>query len=146
MKTKIIIAALILFLTIGIVVATDVNNLKCPDGWDSFGDGNYYEIGDQPEISDGRNMMIMKYDDSCADFFENITDENYYVFKNVDNSYNYTDWDYSDEGCFEVVEIDGNQYLLHFSTNIENDYPDKLNVYESMLKFNELNNLKPIAV
>ena len=147
MKYRILIGALLLFLTVGMVVATDVNNLKVPDGWESENNGNYHEIGERSGVSSGRNMMIMEYNDAnCGDFFENGTDE-YYIFKNADGSYNFTDWILNrDEGCFEVVEIDGQQYFLIFSSNIDNDYTDKPFVYDSMLEFNKLNGLKPVEV
>lgn len=138
---------MLMFLVIGIATATDVNNLQVPDGWESIGGGSYHEIGDSPGEGSGRNMMIMEYTDSnCDEFFENGTDD-YYIFKNDDGSYNFTDWTVNrDEGCFEVVEIDGNQYFLFFSTNIDNDYSSELSIFDVMLEFNKLNDLKPIAV
>ena len=147
MKVKIIIGVLLIFLVIGIAAATDVDNLKVPEGWESIGDGSYHEIGDSPGEGSGRNMMIMEYTDSnCNEFFENGTDD-YYIFKNDDGSYNFTDWTVNrDEGCFEVVEIDGNQYFLFFSSNIDNDYSSELNIFDVMLEFNKLNNLTPIEV
>ena len=148
MKSKgIIIAITLLILTIGIVAATDVNNLKVPDGWESTGSGNYHEIGDSPGQGSGRNMMVMEYNDAnCGDFFENGTDD-YYIYKNSDSSYNFTDWVVGgQEGCFEVVDVDGKQYLLFFSSNIDNDYSGKMSIYDTMLEFNKLNNLKPVEV
>ena len=147
MKVKIIIGVLLIFLVIGIAAATDVDNLKVPEGWESIGDGSYHEIGDSPGEGSGRNMMIMEYTDSnCNEFFENGTDD-YYIFKNDDGSYNFTDWTVNrDEGCFEVVEIDGNQYFLFFSSNIDNDYSSELSIFDVVLEFNKLNNLTPIEV
>ena len=147
MKVKIIIGVLLMFLVIGIAAATDADNLKVPEGWESIGGGSYHEIGDSPGEGSGRNMMIMEYTDSnCNEFFENGTDD-YYIFKNDDGSYNFTDWTVNrDEGCFEVVEIDGNQYFLFFSTNIDNDYSSELSIFDVMLEFNKLNNLTPIEV
>ena len=147
MKWKILTGFALLFLIIGIVAATDVNNLKVPEGWESTNNGNYHEIGDSPGAGNGRNMMVMEYTDAnCNDFFENGTDD-YYIFKNEDGSYNFTDWTVNrDEGCFEVVDIDGKQYFLFFSSNIDNDYSSELGIYDIMLEFNKLNDLKPIAV
>ena len=149
MKTKIIIGTLLLFLIIGIASAADVNNLKCPDGWEHVTKGNYRELGDTPNgPGSGRNMMAMEFTQAnCGDYLENDTSENYFIFKNSDNTYNYTDWTLnSDEGCFEVVDIDGKQYFLVFSSNIENDYSGKLNIYETMLEFNKLNKLTPVQI
>lgn len=143
---KIVTAITILFLVMGIVTATDIDNLKCPNGWEAIGGGSYHGIGDSQGMGNGQNMMIMEYTPAnCGDFFENVTDESYYVYQNDDNTYNFTDWEYgNEEGCFEVVEIDGKQYFLIFSENIDNEYD--VSIYDVMMEFNELNNLKPIAV
>ena len=148
MKWKILIGVGILFLLIGACYAADINNLKCPNGWEHVNKGNYRELGTDPGAGSGRNMMAMEFTEAnCGDFLENNTDENYYIFKNSDNTFNYTDWTLNrDEGCFEVVEIDGKQYFLVFSSNIENDYKDKPGINDIMLEFNKLNNLKPVAV
>ena len=146
--TKILIGIGILFLLIGVVTATDINKLKTPEGWEPTSNGMYHEIGESSGAGSGRNLMIMNYTpDTCGEFFENVTSENYFVFKNPDNTYNYSDVVVNrDEGYFEVVEIDGNQYFLLFSSNIDNDYTSKLSLYDAMLEFNKLNGLKPIAV
>lgn len=147
MKTKIIIGILILFLTIGIVCATDINNLKCPDGWKAIGGGSYHEEGDSPGQGSGRNMMIQKYDDSFKEeFFNNVSSDRYYVFSNGDNTFNFTDGSNQDSGCFEVVEIDNTKYFLIVSIVDSADIKDGLTSYDFLLNFNKLNNLEPIAV
>ena len=50
---KIITALTILFLFIGMVSATDINNLKVPDGWKALGGGSYHEEGDSPGQGSG---------------------------------------------------------------------------------------------
>lgn len=150
MKTsiKLLIGMGMILMIMGMVSATDINNLKMPDGWESIGGGSYHEIGDSPGAGSGRNMMIMEFNDAnCGDFMQNNTEENYFIFKNADGSYNFTDWVLNkDEGCFEVVEIDGKQYFMLFTSNIDKDYSSDKNIYEIMLEFNKLNNLKPIAI
>ncbi len=145
--TKIITGITLLLLIIGVATATDINNLKVPDDWKAIGGGSYHEEGISPGQGTGRNMMIMEYsDDNCRDFFDNGTDD-YYIFKNIDNTYNFTDWTVNnDEGCFEVVEIDGKQYFIIFSVNLENEYDKHVPIYDTMLEFNKLNNLKPVEV
>ena len=144
---KILIGITLLFLVMGIVCATDVNNLKMPDKWESIGSGNYHEIGDSPGAGSGRNMMIMDYTNAnCDDFFKNGT-EDYFIFKNADGSYNFTDAGNDDYGCFEVVNIDGKDYFVWFSTNINFEFDKNTKtIYELMLEFNKLNNLKPVEV
>ena len=132
----------------GIVVATDINNLKCPDGWEHVAKGNYRELGTDPGAGSGRNLMAMEFSQAnTEDYLENNTEENYLVFKNSDNTFTYKDWTLNhDEGCFEVVEIDGKQYFLVFSSNIDNDYKGKPSITDIMKEFNKLNNLKPVEV
>ena len=87
----------------GIVCATDVNNLKMPDKWESIGSTNYHEIGDSPGAGSGRNMMIMNYTNAnCDDFFKNGT-EDYFIFKNADGSYNFTEAKIGRASCRERV-------------------------------------------
>ena len=144
---KILIGITLLFLVMGIVCATDVNNLKMPDKWESIGNGNYHEIGDSPGAGSGRNMMIMNYTNAnCDDFFKNGT-EDYFIFKNADGSYNFTDAGNDDYGCFEVVEIDGHKYFVIFSCGVNVEWKKgDLSCYDLMMEFNKLNNLKPVEV
>ena len=149
MKTwKIIIGISILFLLIGMVSATDINNMKVPDGWKALGGGSYHEEGISQGQGSGRNMMIQESSDSIVDeYTTNVTADNYYVYANSDNTYNYTDGSNQDSGCFEVVDIDGKDYFIVFSTldNVEFT-SDTLTTYELMMEFNKLNNLEPVEV
>ena len=145
--TKIIIGIALLFLVIGIVSATDINNLKCPDGWEAVGGGSYHEIGSSAGSGSGHNMMIQKWDDSFKDdYYQNITEEQYTVMKDANNTFMYIDALNENAGCFEVVEIDGEKYFVNFWTV---DYTDSEKIADTtlfMVEFNQLNNLKPIAV
>ena len=145
---KILIGISILFLLIGSVTATDINNLKVPDGWESIGHGNYHEIGESKGQGSGRNMILQKwYDGLKEEYYNNITEESYYVNNNGDNTYNYTDNMNGDYGCFEVVEIDGEKYFINFWSLINSELKKGAPTnYEVMMEFNKLNNLKPIEV
>ena len=145
---KIITIITITFLLIGIVSATDIDNLKVPDGWKSLGGGSYHEIGDSPGQGNGRNMMIQESSDSIVEeYTTNLTEDNYYAFKNTDNTWNYTDGSNQDSGCFEVVKIDGKDYFVVFSTADDVEFTsDTLTTYELMMEFNKLNNLDPVEI
>ena len=147
---RIIIGITILFLLMGIVVATDINDLKCPDGWENVNHkGNYRELGDTPNgPGSGRNLMTMEFTSAnCDEFLTNDTSENYFVYKNSDNTFTFNDKMMNhDEGCFEVVEIDGKQYFLIFSSNTDKSYNGKPSISDIMMEFNKLNNLSPIEV
>lgn len=145
---KIIATISILFLLIGVVSATDIDNLKMPDGWKAIGGGSYHEEGLSPGQGTGRNMMIQEmFDDLKEEYFVNHTDEDYYAYPNTDNTFNYTDGMNSDYGCFEVVNIDGKDYFIVFSTNIDYELEEgSPTTYDLMLEFNKLNNLEPVEV
>ena len=147
MKTKILILCFVLFLTIGFVAATDIDNLKVPDGWKAIGGGSYHEEGTSAGAGTGHNMMIQKWDDSFYDeYYNNITEDNYIVMSKGDNIYMYSDGLNSDSGTFEVVEIDGEKYFVNFWTVDDMDSTEIAKTYEFLVEFNELNNFKPVEV
>lgn len=147
MKRKIIIGFTLLLLVIGIAAATDVNNLKVPDGWKAIGGGSYHQQDPLTNGGNGQNMMIQKWDDSFKDeYFQNITAEQYFFVDKGDNTYMYTDGINKDSGSFEVVEIDGTKYFVLFSTVDDLNAEEVAKTYQFMTEFNKLNNLKPIEV
>ena len=145
---KILTAITLLSLLVGMVVATDVNNLKVPDGWEAINDHTYHEKGSDPGAGSGRNMMIEKWYDGLKDeYYNNISEEHYRVIDNGDNTFDYSDAMNDDYGCFEVVEINGEKYFVIFFNMMESDF-DSVNVstHDLIMEFNKLNNLKPIEV
>ena len=147
MKTKILILLLTLFLTIGFVAATDVNNLKVPDGWKAIGGGSYHEEGISEGQGTGQNMMIQKWYDGLKDeYYNNISEDNYIVMDKGNSTYMYSDGLNQNAGSFEVVEIDGEKYFVNFFTN-EDMNPDEIaKTYDCMLTFNVLNGFSPVEV
>ena len=145
--TKIITILTLLLLTIGIAAATDINNMKVPDGWEATGGGSYHEIGDSPGQGSGQNMMIQKWSDSFKEeFYENHTDEQYMVTDTGNNTYMFIDDLNADAGSFEVVEIDGEKYFVLFTTVDNYDTEEIADTSLFMQEFNELNNLHPVEV
>lgn len=144
---KILIGLSILFLLIGMVSATDINNLKVPDGWKAIGGGSYHEEGDSPGQGSGQNMMIEKWYDGLKDeYYQNNTDEQYTVIEDGNHTFMYIDDLNQMAGCFEVVEIDNEKYFVNFWTV---DYRNSEEIADAsyfMVQFNELNNLEPVEV
>lgn len=144
---KILTTFTIFFLLIGMASATDIDNLKMPDGWKSVGGGSYHEEGDSPGQGSGQNMMIEKwYDDLKDEYYQNITEEQYTVTDAGNNTYMYIDDLNAMAGCFEVVEIDGEKYFVNFWTVDNMDVEEIADTSYFMLKFNELNNFEPVEV
>ena len=145
MIKKSILILTLLLLIIGAAYATDVNNLKVPDKWESLGNGKYHEVGDSPGQGSGQNMMIEKWFDGIKeDYYQNNTAESYSVMSNGGNTFLYIDGLNGDSGCFEVVEIDGEKYFVNFYRVAGHSYDGDL--IDVMLEFNKLNNLKPVEV
>ena len=71
-------------------------------------------------------------------------DDDFKMDKNSDNTFNFTDYDHAQHGVGEVVEIDGDRFIVIFwakdTSNVNNtDLISKLN------EFNKENNVVPIA-
>ena len=142
---KIIIGTLILFLLMGMVVATDINNLKMPDKWESVSSGSYHQKDPVTNGGNGHNMMIQKWLDSFKDeWYNNNSAEAYAVKSYGENTYVYADPDTT--GCFEVVEIDGQKYFVNFWTVNNMDVEKIADTSLFMQEFNQLNNLEPVEV
>ena len=144
---KILTKITITFLLIGIVSATDIDNLKVPDGWKSLGGGSYHEEGDSAGQGSGQNMMIEKWSDSFKDeFYQNNTDEQYTVIEDGNHTFMYIDDLNQMAGCFEVVEIDNEKYFVNFWTVEYRNSEEIADASYFMVQFNELNNLEPVEV
>lgn len=147
MKTKILILLLAVFLTIGFVAATDVNNLKVPDGWEAIGGGSYHEEGASEGQGTGQNMIIQKwYDDLKDEYYNNISEDNYIVMDKGNNTYIYSDGLNQNAGSFEVVEIDGEKYFVNFWTADDMNPDEIAKTYDCMVTFNVLNGFSPVEV
>ena len=144
---KILTIITITFLLIGIVSATDIDNLKVPDGWKSIGGGSYHEEGDSAGQGSGQNMMIEKWSDSFKDeFYQNNTDEQYTVIEDGNHTFMYIDDLNQMAGCFEVVEIDNEKYFVNFWTVEYRNSEEIADTSYFMVQFNELNNLEPLEI
>ena len=149
MKTvmKILAGIAILAMIMGAAYATDINNMKVPDGWEATGGGSYHEIGESTGQGSGQNMMIQKWSDSFKEeFYDNHTDEQYTVTDTGNNTFMFIDDLNADAGSFEVVEIDGEKYFVLFTT-VDNYDPEEIaDTSLFMQEFNQLNNLHPVEV
>ena len=129
---KIITAALLLFLLMGICFAANINDVKLPDGFtkqsDHVAKNDKYELSINTYTDDDKDILFTN-----GDGYNVITGE---VNK-------YTDKQVKHEGCFEIVEINGEKTIVEvYYDGLSNQ--DKCVDY--LNNFNELNNLKPIEV
>lgn len=144
MIKKIMLISIILLLTIGIVAAADLNNLKMPKDFKNTGSAGMYSQQDSNGAGTGFNAAITKYTDADADsWLKNDTSDGYVVMKKG-SEYWYTSQ--SDAGVVEVGELDGERYIIVFSTPHVLSSDDIGKCYDFMMEFNGLNNVKPVTV
>ena len=136
MLKKISILAILLIITIGFVSAVE---FQVPDGFTKQSD-EFYTTADNKE-----NINIINFEKEKDFWLENNTEDKYTVVGAENNTYNFTDGMLNDVGVLEVVEVDGEKYIINFWTDegTDNDRTDNL---KQMLEFNKLNKLEPLAV
>lgn len=129
---KIITAALLLFLLMGICFAANINDVKLPDGFtkqsDHVAKNDKYELSINTYTAEDKDILF-------------TNEDGYNVITGDVNKY--TDKQVKHEGCFEIVEINGEKTIVEvYYDGLSNQ--DKCVDY--LNNFNELNNLKPIEV
>ncbi len=152
MYKKVICALLFGFLIIG--AASAANDFKINDGFDEVNE--YYSVNEE----NGMHLCIWDYDDEIIQesYLKNDTD--YRIVPGNDNTYNTTYNGHNslsalmsyirtsniplDHGVLEVAEVNGDKYI--FYTYIEYGSEDDWQIcYDELMKFNENNNIKPLA-
>ena len=140
------------FLIIGCVSAA--NDFKINDGFEVVNE--YYSVNEE----NGMHLCIWDYDDELTQesYLQNDTD--YRITPGDNNTYNTT---YNsqgtlgatisyvnngnislDHGILEIAEVDGDKYI--FYTYIESGSEDDWQIcYDELMKFNENNNIEPLA-
>ncbi len=134
---KIAIGITILILLIGIVSATGINDFKAPNGWDNKGNGAFFSP------NPGEGILVMEYND------ENVKDfiDNEFVTIKKDTSTNimtYKDSDLKQHGSMEIVEVDGNKFIVQSWAGDQSTASDNI-LLSNLYNFNTVNNLTPIA-
>lgn len=135
---KIILGILLLSLIIGIACAAHNNEIfTAPPGLHAMG---YNDFVDEQ----GHNIMIMEYNDKNKQtWFENDTNPEYLVQKYNDTCYIAVD-DENDCYIFEIVEKEGNKYIISSWTP---KGPDETAIIKYNLEeFNKLNQLTPLHI
>lgn len=141
MNKKILILVLATAMLIGAVSAADQSSFKVPTDFEDLGDG-VYVLYDFAKNAD-EILSVVKYNEhDWKDYTTNDTKNNYVVVKDDNNTYNYTDGSVNEIGSFELIEVDGNKFIVDFSKiGAENDFSQ---TYNNLLEFNKLNNVTAI--
>ena len=152
MYKKVICALLFGFLIIG--AASAANDFKINDGFDVINE--YHSINEENDM----HLCIWDYDDEIIQESYLQNDTGYRITPGENNTYNTT---YNgqgilsavmsyirtcsipvDHGILEVAEVNGDKYI--FYTYIEYGSEDDWQIcYDELMKFNENNNITPLA-
>ena len=137
---KILLGISILLLIIGVDSATDIDALKTPDQCQNLKDGcaafdNHID----------RMLYVEKAGDNyVADWFTNTSDMT--VKHMGDNIYSYADTVLETYGYQEIVDIDGEHYMISINQGSKLSPSEENMLLEDMKEFNKVNNLEPIEI
>ena len=144
MNKKIIILILLaVFLTASTVSAIEYTSLKNPTNFKAFDN-----TGLSTKETDGRiELTVVPVNENSIKY---ITGNGEKIDNNI---YKYTDFGYSEkhakfgyEGYAEVVEIDGEQYVVNILFESKMSPGEEKEFLNALTEFNKLNNLTPVAI
>ena len=143
---KILIGISMLLLLLGSAAAFEINSLKTVDDygdWDANGYSNY-------TTNSNRYFLVEKigtFDDDFKDEWFKNHPEYEYTAELVDNNiYKIADNSFKFYGYQEVVEIDGDNYMVSINQNSKLSPGEESDFLNDLKEFNKLNNLEPIEV
>ena len=131
-----IVASVLLIVGVGVVAAGDMSDFQAPSGLEK-GSGNYFE-------NDDFELSINSYDKEF-DYDTLFKDDDDYSVTVMGDTAEYEDKLVDHVGVLEIVEIDGETYVVecYFDGNDDSKLSE-CNDYIS--EFNELNSLEPISI
>ena len=142
MFKKVFIILFISLMAIG-VVAADSTNFEAPQGFGDLGKGVYVL---QTFGNTNQFLTIVPFDYYKADYLINDSSDGYFIFPYENGTFNYVEESVNEQGSFEIVEFEGNKYIIDFSDETINDKNDFSGTYKWFAEFNKLNNVTPLNV
>ena len=126
-----------------IVCAMDYTSLKAPKDFKAFD-----STGLSEKETDGRvQLTVVPINDNAIKYITGNGE------KNEDNIYKYVDFGYSAkddkfglEGYTEVVENDGEKYVVSVLFESKMSPSEEIEFLDVLTEFNKLNNLKPVVI
>ena len=144
-------------LFVGCVFASNsVNDFKVNDVYKNTSGNDYYSLN----MNEGKDVgfVIFKNEDDDAygefDVYDNVlydegkeyiqADDDMKIDKNSDNTANFTNSDYATHGVVEVVESDGQQYIVVAWAKDTSDVQN-FKLAQQLTQFNKDNKVKAIS-
>lgn len=147
MKNKkivlLLLALLGIFMCASVVCAVDYSSLKNPSNFKAFDSS-----GVSQKDTDGRvQLTVVPLDEKATKYItgngEKVEDN---IYKYVGFGYSAKDGKFGYEGYTEVVEIDGEKYVVSVLFESKMSPSEEKEFLNALTEFNKENNLKPIAI
>lgn len=142
---RILTGLLLMFLLIGTCAAFEIYELKTIDGYNDF-DGAFSNY----TTNSNRYFCVEKtstsLDDVKNDWFTNSTEFKVTVIPVEDNIWYIEDDTFEYYGYQEVINIDGDNYMVSINQNSHLSPSEKNGFLKDLQEFNKLNNLEPIEI
>lgn len=142
---KIIIGIIMLLLLMSTAAAIEINNLKTIDDYTKFDNNGYSNY----TTNSNRYFLVEKVtfdDDLKNEWFSNHPENEYNIEQSEDNIYYFEDTHFNLYGYQEVVEIDGDNYMVSINQNSKLSPGEKTLYLEDLKEFNKLNNLEALEI
>ena len=143
MKYKVLIGLTILLLLMSVVMAKEVDEFKVPMEYSKKVFDGTYQV---PDATDTPTFIILKVNDT-DEYIHNDTGYTISPTGETKDTYYYVDTDLGEQGCVELVEVDGEKFLIfsQYSNGVKNTgYLGACLL--SIQDFNKDNNLEPIQM
>ena len=134
----------------------NVTDFQIDNSYSHAFDGKYYSVYLNEKHDAGTNVYkyVGDVDDDDNDAYDDLvhdegkdyltSDDDFKIDKNSDNTANFTDYDHAEHGVVEVVNVDGEDFVIVFwakdTSNVTNS-----NLISQLNEFNKDNNVKAIA-
>ena len=140
MFKKILLGLILSLVLIGAAYAVDQTSFTAPSDFEDIGDGVYVLYDNSKNAKE--ILSVVKYTEhDIEDYMANDTENDYTVFEGENNTFHFVDKSVNEQGSFEVIDVDGNKFIIDFAKigiDNENDFND---TFDNLLEFNKLNNV-----
>lgn len=147
MFKKVIFLLILGLVTVGVAVAADnaTISFEVPSDFEDVGDGVYvlYDVAKKPD----QILSIVSFTEhDKEDYLTNDSTNNYTVFAYENGTYNFVDKSMNEKGSFEIIEINGDKFIVDFAKEGIDNEKDFNDTFKFLMEFNKLNKNKNITI
>ena len=156
---KVFFSLIVSTLLVGSVCAAkSVNDFYVDESYDNVHNGTYFSLSLNEKQDSGiaifKNVNDDAYDNESDDAYDNLihddgkdyitVDDDMKINENSDNTVNFTDIDHCEQGIAELIDCDGQQFIVVFWAKDTSDVKDS-DLSSMLNEFNKENNVEAIA-